>query len=261
MIKFAVNFSEESKNLTRDKLINPDLLKCPDWPDLVIEALKINPVYVHFDIKLGSKKFSKVDWDQVKTLLTLTQTRYVNAHLSFPKTNDLGFYKDSVNQQLSFLIQEFGNENIIIENAPFGKNKQSYQYPASDPEFIGELIKAHQCGFLLDISHAIRTAIKLNFPPIGFIQSFPLSYIKEIHMTGFKTIDGEKMDHYPMQDEDWQIFIMILNIIKKRNNLPPEIIAFEYGGYGPLFDYRSEKESILSQVPKFKKIIQETFTL
>jgi uncharacterized protein (UPF0276 family) len=261
MIKFAVNFSEESKCLTRDKLIKPDLLKCPDWPDLVDEALKINPVYVHFDIKLGSKKFSKVDWDQVKTLMGLTQTRYVNAHLAFPKTNDLGFYKNSVNQQLAFLIREFGNENIIIENAPFGINKQPYQFPASDPEFIDELIKSHHCGFLLDISHAIRTANKLNLPPIDFIQSYPLSFIKEIHITGFKTIDGEKMDHYPMQDEDWQMFERVINIIKKKNNLPPEIIAFEYGGYGPLFDYRSEREFILSQVPKFRKIIQETFTL
>ncbi len=259
MTKFAVNFSEELKQLTQAGLIKPDLFKCPDWLDLIHEGLKINPVYVHFDIKLGSNKFSKIDWDQVKALLVLTKTRYVNAHLSFPKTNNLELYKTTVNQHLEFLNQEFGCENVIIENAPFGNNKQPFQFLASDPEFFHELIKIHHCSFLLDISHAIRTANKLNLPPYEFIQSYPLSFIKEIHMTGFKMINGEKIDHYPMQDEDWQIFEWVLNLIK--NISPPEIIAFEYGGYGPLFDYRSEREFLQNQVPKFIKIIQEIYPI
>ncbi len=261
MTKFAVNFSEESKLLTRDKIIKPDLFKCPDWPELIQEALKINPVYVHFDIKLGSKRFSKINWGQVESLLDLTNTQYVNAHLSFPKTNDPELYKTTVNQQLEFICGQFGKEKVIIENAPFGNSKQPFQYPPSDPVFFHELINKHQCGFLLDISHAIRTANKLNFQPKKFIESYPLPFIKEIHMTGFKMIDGEKIDHYPMQDEDWQIFEWVLNLIKTNNNNPPEIIAFEYGGYGPLFNYRSDREMIQNQVPKFKKLIKEIYSI
>ncbi len=259
MVNFAINYSKEVKKLITDHQIQPDLIKCPDWVDLVSEAAAIHDTYIHFDIKLGSKKFQNLDWEEINRFLSLTHTQYINAHLSFPKTDHLPQYQYQIEKDLDLLCTKFGEDRVIIENPPLSRSKQPFQYIAAAPKIFSDLITKFNCGFLLDISHAQRTALILEMDYKEMFAAFPLHKLVEIHMTGLKEVDGEKMDHYEMNADAWEVFKSTLNALTTNKYPQPHIIAFEYGGFGPIFEYRSEIDNIRQQVPIFMEIIKEFY--
>ena len=108
---------------------------------------------------------------------------------------------------------------------------------------------------LLDLSHASITAQSLNTNPYTFISEFPVRRLKEIHITGLGIHDGELNDHLEMTDRDWQQFEWALGNIRMGEWHTPEIIAFEYGGTGAPFVWRSESRVLLEQVPRFNQLI------
>jgi len=96
----------------------------------------------------------------------------------------------------------------------------------------------------------------LKTDPYTFISEFPVRRLREIHITGLGMHDGEIHDHLEMTDRDWQQFEWALAKIRLGDWLMPNIIAFEYGGTGAPFTWRSESRVLLDQVPRLNQLIR-----
>src|SRR5207253_10695921 len=49
-MEFSINYSLEAAALLAAGKINIDRLKLPDWPNMIADAKKLGPVYVHFPL-------------------------------------------------------------------------------------------------------------------------------------------------------------------------------------------------------------------
>src|SRR5512143_511198 len=89
-MKFAVNHSQPAIALWQENPDTFDLFKMPEWPKLVEPFCEKHPCYVHFALEiadgsgtiLDAETDSPVDFDRVERLMKLTQTPFVNVHLT-----------------------------------------------------------------------------------------------------------------------------------------------------------------------------------
>jgi hypothetical protein len=108
---------------------------------------------------------------------------------------------------------------------------------------------------LLDLAHAAITALTLQTDPTAFFSEFPVRRLREIHITGLGMHESEIHDHMEMRDRDWCLFETAIQQIQNGQWRAPEIIAFEYGGSGAPFVWRSDPRVLLQQVPRLNALV------
>ena len=274
-MRFAVNYSPQAAALLQENSIAFDLFKCPDWPEVVETARQYRPVYVHFPLMTRLKTLQTARWTKIEAFLSVTDTQYINIHVA-PHTSDFpGMPQDtcdpkwqekveeSVIVALQWVIERFGRENIILENVPWDLDPDYLiPRPVIEPGFMNRLITETGCGFLLDTAHARISAFYLGLDQIDYLNEMPTSHLKEIHITG--TTDSKEygclIDHFGMTEEDWALAIYTMDQISTGTWPQPEIVALEYGGVGPLFDWRSKPEVLATDVPKLFNLVQTAQT-
>lgn len=258
----AINYSPQAATLLNEGLIEIDNFKCPDWPDLIAEAQKYRPAAVHFEINASSGNLRDRDWSLVDRLLEETGTHYINLHLAsnikdFPgfelKVTDPEQKKLIVDKLLAdvwAVVERYGAERVIAENVPFrGIQGHHILQPAGEPEVIREVIETAGCGFLLDISHARMAAHYLGMAETDYLTRLPLTRLREMHFTGIHVIDGILRDHLPALPQDWQSLDWVLSQIRQGVWSTPWLLAFEYGGVGDVFAWRTDPQVMQEQVP------------
>lgn len=262
-MKLAVNFSKEAEKLIQENAVEVDLLKCPDFSkELIDKAEQTKPCYVHFGLNAGSGKMHMVDWELINDLREQTQTPYINVHaVAFSKdypnvdvltTNPVHVRKmvDATIRDIDFLAARVGAENIIVENVICRGKDENMMKPIIDPEIISDIVKHTGCGFLLDTAHARMTSMCLGFDIYEYIAKLPLEYLKELHITGIQPDqNGRLRDSMPMTTEDWEIASWALERIKDGDWNKPWVVALEYGGVGPAFEWRSDEGCLAEQLP------------
>jgi uncharacterized protein len=266
-MKFAINYSPQAAELVQEGAIDIDLFKCADWQELIEPAMKLKPAYVHFPLGLGSRTRKQAEWDMVQHWKDRTGTKYVNAHLGatsadYPdiplKSRDKDHEELVVSRFLEDaqrLVDRFGKDTLIIENLPtdFTRTDESPCLRISvDPSIVRRIIEHVDCGLLLDIDHARVSSLALGMDFRDYIAQLPVHRLKELHMTGTHLYEGHWRSHFEMREEDWKIFDWALEQIRSGAWAHPEIFAFEYGGIGPKFDWKTDKELIAQQVPEFR---------
>jgi uncharacterized protein (UPF0276 family) len=261
-MNLAINYSPQAAALLTEGSIQIDYFKCPDWPDLIAEAQKFRSAAVHFEIIASAGNLHLKDWSLVDRLLEETGTHYINLHLAsnvkdFPgfelKVTDPRQKKQVVDRLLAdvcAVVERYGAERVIAENVPFrGIPGHHILQPAGEPEVIREVIETAGCGLLFDISHARMAAHYLGMDEINYISRLPLSRLRELHFTGIHVIDGILRDHLPALPQDWQSLDWVLNQIRQGIWSKPWLLAFEYGGVGEVFAWRTDSQVMLEQVP------------
>lgn len=260
-MKLAVNYSPQAFDLLKSGLIKFDLFKSPNWKDMVADAGRLLPVYVHFDLSVGDGRLSKVDWIEVEDFLSATGTQTVNVHVVAPPELNpcigaqIDQLSDTIIEEVLSVCKRFGPDHVIAENVPLPASGKEYLRPVALPPFFQRLVTETGCGMLLDLAHAAITAKTLHTDPLQFFSEFPLRRLKEIHITGLGLHEGEIHDHMEMRDQDWTLFESAIDQIKIGNWRTPEIIAFEYGGTGAPFVWRSESRVLLQQVPRLYDLV------
>lgn len=268
-MKFAINYSPQADELLREGAIDIDLFKCADWPELVEPAMKLKPAYVHFPLMAGKPNAAEPDWDAVQAWKEKTGTQYVNMHLSaededfpaIPRASNLPEHLEQVTEQMIRDVKRvtaiFGPENVIVENVPMQLGKQESQplRASVEPKVIRTVIEETRCGLLLDIDHARVASHEFGITYQDYIAELPVDRIRELHMTGTHMVDGFLQAHLPMKEDDWEIFAWALQNIQSGAWSHPGIMAFEYGGIGKMFEWRSKKEVMAEQVPEFRRMI------
>ena len=62
----------------------------------------------------------------------------------------------------------------------------------SEADFLRAVAVRTGCGLLLDVAHVCVSAGNLEFEPMGYIDAFPIEYVREIRLAGFfEETDGD----------------------------------------------------------------------
>jgi hypothetical protein len=91
--------------------------------------------------------------------------------------------------------------------------------------------------------------------PWRYIDSLPVHALQELHITGVHVIDGGLRDHLPFQDSDWEFLDGVVARVKAGAWPAPSIVAFEYGGVGPVFEWRSDEDVLAEQLPRMRRAL------
>lgn len=69
-------------------------------------------------------------------------------------------------------------------------------------------------------------------------------------------MDGRLQDHLPARAEDWPELEWVLKGIRERTWALPWLLAFEYGGIGEDFTWRSDAQVMAVQIPHLRTLVQ-----
>lgn len=259
-MQFAVNYSIPLEDYLTTGLVEVDRIKCPDWDRLYQHAMSIRPVHVHFDILVGLGRVNFIDLRRIRAILELTQTSHVNCHLvtsrdTDPKsTKDIWAMQKQWEGEIQLLGKEFGYQNVVAEHFPY-MPYHPHMLAAVNAKYISQVINGIGCKFLLDLAHSRITAKNLGMEIKDYTLSLPIDQLQELHITGMRSYGGYLVDHFPLDEEDWSILDWLLGLIAQKRIPAPVIAAFEYGGIGNTFAYRTNPSVILEQVPRlYQKI-------
>ncbi len=291
-MKFAINYSHAAARLYDQGIIIPDLFKLPAWPQVIHELKDRYPLYVHFPLDVGtgigdamdSETGERADWAKIEQLLSLTQTPYINLHLTPPPSSashDPQRILEAMIRDVEGVVARFGSEKVIVENgydigpAPL--------HPGYGAELVTQVVEATGCGFLFDLSHARMSALRLGQDYRAYIAQLPLHAIREIHITGMQVVDdywvaraeaagisreqieavfGPELawlpqgmfDHLPMSAEDWEIMAWAAQQLQNGAWHTPWVIALECGGLGAIWAASFNEEEMREQVPRLQAL-------
>jgi uncharacterized protein len=259
-MKLAVNYSAPLRRLLDKKAVQVDLIKCPDWEGMIAEAEDLGKVTLHYDLKAGLGATFKVDFDRIKALKTRTETPHVNTHLVTPEDfnpNDSQAL-ESINQlwreEISLMAQHLGRDAVALEQFPYTIDTP-HILPAANSAIFSQVILDTGCRLLLDLAHAKITSQSLGIEVKDYIEALPLDRLVELHITGVQSHNGILTDHFQMMPEDWDLLNWALGEIRARTWREPEIVAFEYGGVGETFVWRTEYDFLKDQIPRLYELV------
>ncbi len=269
-MKLAVNYSPQAADLLERGQIAFDVYKCADWPEMIVEAHKQRPAYVHFPLHAGRSNTEAVGWGHIGDFLKQTNTPYVNTHLApragdFPDmtvdTSDpysVELLKQAMQRDITPLVRHFGAEKVILENACWDPDP-GWEIPLAvlEPEVICQMVYATGCGFLLDVAHARINALHMGMDARDYLSRLPVDRLREVHITGlmYRSEKGRLIDHFPMTEEDWALAEWVIERIRRGEWARPWIVALEYGGTGPGFVWRSKAEVLAQDVPRLHDLV------
>lgn len=261
-MKFALNYSPQAADLLRAGQIDIDLFKCPDWPDLIETARALRPVYVHFPLVAGQNNVEHVGLNRIRDLLNCTDTRYVNTHIAarhedLDDTNDSLRAVDIMLRDIWPLIECFGADGVMAENVPYPDIPPNKPRVIIEPDAIRAVIETSGCGLLLDLAHARLTCEQTGMDVYDYIEQLPVDRLRELHVTGVGcNREGLREDHLPMTAEDWALLEWALDHIHRGQWAQPYVVACEYGGVGPGFEWRSDPAVMAHDIPRMVELVR-----
>lgn len=261
-MKLAVNFSNPLIRLLKEGEIEIDLIKCPDWEGMLKEAEPYSPITIHYDLTAGLSQTFNVDFERIRRFKEQTQTPHYNTHLVTPRNFDLNKTDALVRinhlwrEEISRMVSDFGAEAVVLEHYPYTANN-AHIAPAADTVIFSRVILDTGCQLLLDLAHARITADTLGTDVKDYIRALPLDRLREMHITGLQNHGGVLTDHFELNQEDWEIFDWAMGEIRTGHWREPEIIAFEYGGVGETFVWRTDYDVLRNQVPRLFEIVHK----
>jgi uncharacterized protein len=268
-MELSINFSPQAAQLLADRRIRVDRFKCPDWPDMIEEARALAPVYVHFPLDAGTTSGRTCDLDAVEAMARDTGTPLVNYHLVAYGRDFPGVPQDTTDDdvtetivarataEVARAVERFGAERVVLENIPYFGAGGKYMRGSVDPDVLRRVIDDSGCGFLLDVSHARIAAHYLGIEPHAYVERLPIDRLRELHLTGVEMIDGKLADHMGLGEEDLAWAKWSMDRIAAGDWARPWAMAFEYGGVGPPFKWRSEASVIERDVNRLNELLEK----
>lgn len=260
-MQLALNYSPPAAQLIQSGQIHIDFFKTPDWEWMIHEAQNLRPVAVHYTLEAGNHCHGQVDWNRLDQVAQITGTPFINLHLDskqsyFPWLSVDTTHKSDIDPVIKVILSDvmmfvdrFGSDRIIIENSPYHGDIGNTLRLCVEPELITRVVEETGCGLLLDISHAVITAKQLGMHPYEYLSQLPFNKIKELHFAGIHHIKGRWIDHLSILKRDWHWLDWVLTRFQSSEWHPPWLLAFEYGGVGPEFEWRCEPKILLEQIP------------
>lgn len=256
----VVNYSSALDRLLREGALDCDLIKCPEWENIITRAETLRPVHVHFEIALGSGRVNRLDLKLIERLLDSTATPHLNFHFSGLPGNPRDCSPEAQArllktwiEEICFLQQSFPGVPTAGENLPYMEHNPQYCL-ASTPNLISRALLETDSFLLLDLSHACISAKSLGVDYQSFVAQHPLDRLNELHITGIRQYGGGDCDHFDMGAEDWSAAEWASEQIRAHAWRTPALVAYEYGGIGRVFSWRCEEEALRRDVPRLMRL-------
>lgn len=265
-MRFAINYSPQSLQLFREGRIQVDLFKFPPWQDLLPSMRGAPAAYVHFDNMAGGGFPTEVNLVEIQRWLDSTDTTVVNTHLAISDADfgaDEQISPESVIEKalayVEYLGQRLGYDRVVVENLryPTPSWDNSLLAEIVDPMVITEIVRRSGCGLLLDVAHAILACEGTGRDAKAYMNALPVDTLRELHVVGILPDTnefGERLDHFAMTADDWSLAEWAVGQIRAERWRAPETMAFEYGGVGERFEWRSDLEVIAKQAPRLYEL-------
>jgi len=265
-MRFAINYSPEALQLWQDNRIQVDLFKFPPWDELRLQ-MRLGPgAYVHFDNIAGGPYAKEQDPAVLQSWLDDTETLVVNTHLAVSASDFAGAPvtpEAVIGKAIAWVDRRgrrFGTESVVIENPPYPMTDWDAGLLAEvvDPAVVSEIVRRSGCGLLLDVAHAIRSCEGTDRRDVhAYLNAMPVAALRELHLVGILPQENEfglREDHFAMTDDDWSMAEWVIGRIRDGHWREPETMAFEYGGVGKRFAWRSDADVIAAQVPRLYEL-------
>ena len=264
-MKLAVNASAPLHRQLSLGAVQVDLIKCPEWDNIVNVAKLLSPVYIHFEIVIGNDSVKQLDFGLIKRFLETTETPHLNVHLTgdgqllSSSQKDQQQLVDIWKSEIDIIRQHIPDTTIVAENLPYLPSYRENRI-ANHSWMIRELLDSMDMGLLLDLSHIRITAAYENQDYQLLAEALPVDRLRELHLTGIKPYAGYLTDHFELNEIDFAATNWAMEKIKSGQWREPEIVSFEYGGFGDIFSWRTEEWVIREQVPTLWNMIHSNHT-
>ncbi len=269
-MEVAVNYSPQAAGLLGNGLLAFDRWKCSPWPELISGARGTRlPLYLHFDLQAGSGIGGEIDLDDVVALTADTATPYVNLHLAPRRTDYPGILAESgepahleeilerTGRDIAPVSGRFGAERVIVENLPYRGPNGARLRMGAEARFIHRVCEEAGCGFLLDVAHARTAAHHMGVDEREYLSSLPVGRLRELHVSGVdRDENGRHREHMPLTEDDWRLLEWCLEEIREGRWARPWVVSLEYGGIGPLMEWRSEARVLAELVQRLVALVR-----
>lgn len=261
MSRLALNFSPQAADLAAAGSIDFEVFKVPGDEDLIAAAKLLRPCRVHFPFQIGAIT-ERPEVERAAELLQLTGGAAFNVHVApaaerFPDLAiaavgeaALTLVAGALLADLAPGLERFGPENVLIENLIYRGEERGLLRAGVEPATLHTVVSDSGCGLLLDISHARISAATLGLDPWEYLDALPTHALRELHVSGVGPLDGQLRDHLPFAEDDWAFLSGVSGRIKAGAWPAPELVTFDYGGVGPVFNWRSDEYVLAEQVPR-----------
>lgn len=261
------NYSRELIQLLREKRTEVDYIKLA-LHEVCREGFEVSrgfgPVLVH-PINLGvvertgmkESDIELIDWQRINGDLAHYNSPHFGLHLDVRKSDwgEPEIEDEAIIQHVIKIAQSWARRvkvPFLLENVPYsdyyGENAGTFEV-VTRPKVIKEICIEANVGLLLDLSHARVTAWYRNEKILDYLAQLPLERIREIHVVGAKmTEQGLRDRHMEMEEEDYQALEWLLE------RTHPHIVTLEYGGVGPIFEFRSDLLILERQLKRLREI-------
>lgn len=260
-ILIGVNTSDSALSLKAQGLLDADLFKCHPHLPWVEKARLAGPCMMHLPLNLGDKDLKeKHDWGLYRDLLVETETPYVNAHMEaevqdFP-SEDWESIRSVWLKSVEVIRDELSGHPLILENVVWRATGGRWAKPIVDPALLSRFLEETESGLLLDTAHALITSESLRVAPQDWMGELPLDRIKELHVTGVLKHEGKLKDSMPMTETDWSAADWLFRQIRSGRAAKPWLAVLEYGGFGPIFEWRSDPEALKRDLARLRALAE-----
>jgi uncharacterized protein (UPF0276 family) len=129
---------------------------------------------------------------------------------------------------------------VVLENVeplPF----EGYDFEVRT-ERIKQVLRASECGLVLDIGHARISAAALGVDVYGYLDDLPLDRVVQVHTSGPRLRGGRLVDaHEPLQAVDYALLDYVLE------RVCPQVVTLEY---------IREREALSEQLRRLRDILE-----
>lgn len=256
-IRVGVNSSDSAFSLKSTGELNADILKCHPLPEWVERAMLMGPCMMHLPLNLGDKTLeANHDWGLYADLLRESETPFVNCHMEaevrdFP-TEDWKEIRDLWLVNVEVIKRRLPDWPLICENVVWRRKGSRWCRPIVDTQLLGAFLEETDSGLLLDTAHAFISSDSLGMTAAEWMAGLPLERLSELHVTGTAIHEGKLKDSMPMTEADWIGAEWIFDEVKAGRAGWPWLAALEYGGFGPIFEWRSDPEVLVRDLNRLR---------
>lgn len=191
-------------------------------PHRRLEALRAHyPLSLHgVGLSIGGSR--PLDRDHLRRLAALKQ-RYqpgmFSEHLAW-SSHDEGFLNDLLplpyTQETLQKVCDHIDETQEIVGPMLLENPSTYirfaESTLGETDFLCEIVRRTGCGLLLDINNVEVQAGNHNFDPITYLNDFPLSAVREIHLAGYADDENVRIDAHdsPVRPKVWDLYAHVI---------------------------------------------------
>jgi len=200
--------------------------------------LKANiPFIIHaFEVDITNPACKEKSTEIIQESLTLATQLKAHWIIMHPWRGEL--------EKVANFIDELHDSRIIIENMPY-IGHDSLPLIGVTPTEIQNLCSKSQCGFCLDMNHAVKAACALGIPYQQHIAEFMQLNPTMYHLSD-GTIDGGEDVHLAIGDGEYDMEFMMRTIFQ---HSPHACVTLEVPKeHGDLYEAKEGRERLISYI-------------